>query len=134
MRTALPDWCVKAVIGHAARTYAWSSPIEGSDKRGFFAVLHMGPIKSPVDAVRAAILAENRTPGAMRCRPEPLDPCAAQRATMSSGYRLVPRAALADRNVRAGSMLTARPRYSVRRGWQGLSRPSNKPSSEPVRR
>jgi hypothetical protein len=50
------------LAGHpkATRAYAWSSPIEGSDKRRFFAVLHMGPIKSPVDAVRAAIVAENR--------------------------------------------------------------------------
>jgi hypothetical protein len=48
--------------GHpkATRAYAWSSPIEGSTKRRFFAVLHMGPIKSPVDAVRAAIVAEHR--------------------------------------------------------------------------
>jgi len=48
--------------GHptASRAYAWSSPIEGSDKRRFFAVLHAGPIKSPVDAVRAAIVAESR--------------------------------------------------------------------------
>jgi hypothetical protein len=38
----------------------WSSPIEGSDKRRFFAVLHQGPIKSPGDAVRAAIVAEQR--------------------------------------------------------------------------
>jgi hypothetical protein len=45
----------------ARRAYAWSSPIEGSDKRRFFAVLHMGPIKSPVDAVRAAIVAEHRS-------------------------------------------------------------------------
>jgi hypothetical protein len=39
--------------GHpkATRAYAWSSPIEGSDKRWFFAVLHMGGIKSPIDAV-----------------------------------------------------------------------------------
>jgi hypothetical protein len=46
--------------GHpqATRAYAWSSPIEGSDKRRFFAVLHMGAIKSPVDAVRAAIVAQ----------------------------------------------------------------------------
>jgi hypothetical protein len=35
-------------------------PIEGSDKRRFFAVLHIGVIKSPVDAVRAAIVAEHR--------------------------------------------------------------------------
>lgn len=48
--------------GHpkATRAYAWSSPIEGSDKRRFFAVLHMGAIKSPADAVRAAIVAEHR--------------------------------------------------------------------------
>ena len=49
--------------GHpkATRAYAWSSSIEGSDRRRFFAVLHKGPIKSPVDAVRAAIVAEPRT-------------------------------------------------------------------------
>jgi hypothetical protein len=48
--------------GHpiATRAYAWSSPIEGSTKRQFFAVLHIGPIKSPVDAVRTAIVAEQR--------------------------------------------------------------------------
>lgn len=48
--------------GHpnATRAYAWSSPIEGSNKRRFFAVLHMGAIKSPQDAVRAAIVAEHR--------------------------------------------------------------------------
>jgi hypothetical protein len=50
------------LAGHpkATRAYAWSSPIEGSDKRRFFAVLHMGVIKSPADAVRAAIVAEHR--------------------------------------------------------------------------
>jgi hypothetical protein len=49
--------------GHmtAIRAYAWSSPIEGSDKRRFFAVLHLPPVTSPVEAVRAAIVAENRT-------------------------------------------------------------------------
>src|ERR1700737_405136 len=48
--------------GHpkATRAYAWSSPIEGSTKRRFFAVLHMGPVKSPQDAVRAAIVVEQR--------------------------------------------------------------------------
>ena len=45
---------------NASRAYAWSSPIDGSDRRRFFAVLHMGAIKSPVDAVRAAIVAEHR--------------------------------------------------------------------------
>lgn len=51
--------------GHpsATRAYAWSSPIEGSDKRRFFAVLHLGGIRSPEDAVRAAIVAEHRSGG-----------------------------------------------------------------------
>jgi hypothetical protein len=44
----------------ATRAYAWSSPIEGSDKRRFFAVLQMGGIKSPADAVRAAIVAVHK--------------------------------------------------------------------------
>jgi hypothetical protein len=50
------------LAGHptASRAYAWSSPIEGSTKRRFFAVLHQGPVKSPADAVRAAIVAEAR--------------------------------------------------------------------------
>ena len=48
--------------GHpkATRAYAWSSPIEGSSKRRFFAVLHIPPIETPLDAVRAAIVAEHR--------------------------------------------------------------------------
>ena len=45
---------------NATRAYAWSSPIDGTDRRRFFAVLHMGAIRSPVDAVRAAIVAEHR--------------------------------------------------------------------------
>ena len=50
------------INGHpkASQAYAWSSPIEGSDKRRFFAVLHVPPITSPADAVRAAIVAESR--------------------------------------------------------------------------
>ena len=49
--------------GHPSATmaYAWSSPIDGSDRRRFFAVLHLGGIRSPLDAVRAAIVAEQRT-------------------------------------------------------------------------
>ena len=43
---------------------AWESPrfrLFGTrSKRRFFAVLHVGPIKSPVDAVRAAIVAEKK--------------------------------------------------------------------------
>ena len=44
----------------ASRAYAWSSPIEGSTRRRFFAVLHIPPITSPVEAVRAAIVAEQK--------------------------------------------------------------------------
>ena len=53
------------LVGHpkATRAYAWSSPIEGSDKRRFFAVLHIPPITSPLDAVRAAIVAEAKSGG-----------------------------------------------------------------------
>jgi hypothetical protein len=53
---------VFSLIGHptAKRAYAWSAPIEESDKRRFFAVLHQAPITSPVEAVRAAIVTEKR--------------------------------------------------------------------------
>jgi hypothetical protein len=47
------------IYGHDKATYAWSSPIEGSDKRRFFAVLHLPPVTSPTEAVRAAIVAES---------------------------------------------------------------------------
>jgi hypothetical protein len=49
--------------GHASakRAYAWSSPIEGSDKRRFFAVLHVSPITPPLEVMRAAIVAESRS-------------------------------------------------------------------------
>jgi hypothetical protein len=51
------------LTGHpkATRAYAWSSPIEEGDKRRFFAVLHQGPVTSPVEAVRAAIVAEAKS-------------------------------------------------------------------------
>lgn len=51
--------------GHpkATRAYAWSSPIDGSGRRRFYAVLHLGGIRSPLDAVRAAIVAEARSRG-----------------------------------------------------------------------
>jgi hypothetical protein len=50
------------IHGHpkAKQAYARSSPIEGSEKRRFFAVLHMPPITSPAEAVRAAIVSEHR--------------------------------------------------------------------------
>jgi hypothetical protein len=50
----------------ATRAYAWSSPIEGSAKRRFFAVLHTERINSPVEAVRAAIVAERRATATRR--------------------------------------------------------------------
>jgi hypothetical protein len=48
--------------GHpeTTRAHAWSSPIEGSDNRRFYAVLHLGGIRSPLDAVRAGIVAEHK--------------------------------------------------------------------------
>ena len=54
---------VFSLTGHptAKRAYAWSSPIEGSDKQRFFAMLHQPPITSPVEAVRAAIVAEHKS-------------------------------------------------------------------------
>ncbi len=47
------------VKGHksATRVYAWSHATDGS-KRKFYAVLHEGPIDSPVKAVRASIVAD----------------------------------------------------------------------------
>ncbi len=63
--------------GHpnATRAYAWSSPIEGSTKRRYFAVLHLGGIRSAQDAVRAAIVAEHRQRkgGAGDSNPQPPD-------------------------------------------------------------
>ena len=49
--------------GHADATvaYAWSSSVEGSDNRKFYAVLHVPPVNSPAAAVRAAIVAEHRS-------------------------------------------------------------------------
>jgi hypothetical protein len=43
----------------ATRAYAWSYERDDGRRR-FFAVLHTGPINSPVKAVRAAIVAEAR--------------------------------------------------------------------------
>lgn len=44
----------------ASRAYAWSYELDDG-KRRFFAVLHTGPIDSPVKAVRAAIVAEAKS-------------------------------------------------------------------------
>lgn len=43
----------------AKRAYAWSYELPDGRRR-FFAVLHIPPIISPRDAVRAAVVAENR--------------------------------------------------------------------------
>jgi hypothetical protein len=44
----------------AARAFAWSSPTEGNLTRRIYAVLAIPPINSPVDAVRASIVAAFR--------------------------------------------------------------------------
>ena len=56
---------VFALQGHpsANMAYAWSSSIEGSDRRKFYAVLHIPPVDSPAAAVRAAIVADHRSAG-----------------------------------------------------------------------
>jgi hypothetical protein len=41
------------------RAYAWSYELDDGRRR-FFAVLHLGPIAGPRDAVRAAIIAEQK--------------------------------------------------------------------------
>lgn len=43
----------------ATRAYAWSHELKDG-KRRFFTVMHIGPITGPVEAVRAAIVAEAR--------------------------------------------------------------------------
>lgn len=50
------------LAGHptATRAYAWSFPIKGSDKPRYVAVLHTDRINSPIEAVRAAIVADYR--------------------------------------------------------------------------
>lgn len=51
------------ITGHPSATicYAWSSPIEGSDNRKFYAVLNIPPVDSPEKAVRAAIISDHRS-------------------------------------------------------------------------
>jgi hypothetical protein len=46
------------IKGHpqADKCYAWSSSVEGSTKRRYYAVLHVSPIDSPEKAVRASIV------------------------------------------------------------------------------
>jgi hypothetical protein len=51
------------IKGHpqATKAYAWSSPIEGSTKRRYYAVLHIPPVDSPEKAVRASIVQDHKT-------------------------------------------------------------------------
>jgi hypothetical protein len=51
------------IEGHpkADKCYAWSSPIEGSTERRYYAVLHIHPIDSPEKAVRASIVQDRKT-------------------------------------------------------------------------
>ena len=44
----------------AIRAYAWSSPMEGSTKRRYYAVLHIPPVDSPEKAVRASIVQDHK--------------------------------------------------------------------------
>jgi hypothetical protein len=48
--------------GHpkAKLAYAWSSTVEGPDRRKFYAVLHIPPVDSPEAAVRAPIVVDHR--------------------------------------------------------------------------
>jgi len=50
------------IKGHpqTTRCYAWSSPIEGSTKRRFYAVLHIPPVDSPEKAIRASIVHDHK--------------------------------------------------------------------------
>lgn len=53
------------LAGHptATRAYAWPFPAEGSDQLRIVAVLHTDRINSPLEAVRAAIVAEQKRRG-----------------------------------------------------------------------
>jgi hypothetical protein len=54
---------VFALTGHpqAEKCYAWSSPIEGSTKRRYYAILHIPPIDSPEKAIRASIVHDHKS-------------------------------------------------------------------------
>jgi hypothetical protein len=57
----LPLEIVRVIkVGQAVASYAWSSPVESAERRRFFAMLHLGSIRSLLSAVRVAIMAEHR--------------------------------------------------------------------------
>ena len=43
--------------------FTWSSPVEGSENRKFYAVLKIPPIETAADAVRASIISDFRSSG-----------------------------------------------------------------------
>jgi len=43
--------------------FAWSSPVEGSDNRKFYAVLKIPPVETAQDAVKASIIDDYRNRG-----------------------------------------------------------------------
>lgn len=50
------------LAGHelSKRAYAWSEPVDGSDRRTFYAVLHVPPVDSAKAAVKASIVHRQR--------------------------------------------------------------------------
>jgi hypothetical protein len=62
--TAVWDGAVSifAISGHPAATtcYAWSDQKPGSSHRSYYAVLHLAPIESARDAVRASLALKQR--------------------------------------------------------------------------
>jgi hypothetical protein len=47
-------------LPRTTRAYAWSSPDEGNDELKFYVVLHLGEIRSAIDALRATLLDDRR--------------------------------------------------------------------------
>ena len=51
--------------GHptASLCYAWASPVEGSEKQKFYAALHLPPVTSALEAVKASIVRDFKREG-----------------------------------------------------------------------
>jgi hypothetical protein len=63
----------------AGRAYAWTGPIEGTQRRRIQVALHIGPIKSPREAVLAAIADDVRARRLATRQPAPVKAKAAHR-------------------------------------------------------
>jgi hypothetical protein len=61
-----------AQCAKAARAYAWTAPIEDTHRRRLQVALHIGPIKSPTDAVWATLADEVRARRLAERQPEPV--------------------------------------------------------------